>query len=784
MSLSPVTTALSTVDNPAVKRPASRWLWLILFVLVASTWAIYAPVAQFGFVALDDADYVADNPRVLSGLTSENAKWAFTTVHACNWHPLTWLSHQLDTTLFGAGPAAPHRTNLVLHTLNTGLLLLLLHRLTGSIGRSALVTTFFALHPLRIESVAWIAERKDVLSACFFLLTLYSYSRFAQSAETARRWSWYAGSLVLFALGLLSKPMLVTLPCVLLLLDFWPLRRARLAASGAQSTRSLAALLREKIPFLLLSAASCVITFVAQNQGGAVRSLESFTLVQRISNAFVAYAQYLGKTFWPLDLAVYYPHPGQWPVLLLVVATLVLAGLSFVSLRKAASHPFVPVGWFWFVGMLFPTIGLVQVGNQAMADRYTYLPSIGLFILLVWGADALTRRVSLLRTGMIAASALAITALVLLTRSHLPRWHDSETLFRHTLAVTKNNFAAHHSLGYTLLTRGDTDAAIGEFQQALLLRPRFPEALNNLGNAYLRKQDPQAAVAHYERALSFQPSLSQARYNLGTTLLQLGRLDEAITALTLAADAQPTSPWTQLNLGNAFLQKGDLAQAIVRYQNTVTLQPDLADAHDNLGVALHQAGRAADALRHFEQALSLAPRHANAHAHLGNLLFQLERIDEGIAHFQQAVAANPSDADNQQTLAFALLQQRRIRSALPHLETALQLQPENLRTLAGLAWILATCPDDRLRNGGRAATLTEKALSMANAEDPFLLHVLAAAHAENGQFPAAIASAEKALIRADQLPDRALSDAIKGHLLAYAARTPLRDAALEPGPQP
>jgi tetratricopeptide (TPR) repeat protein len=436
------------------------------------------------------------------------------------------------------------------------------------------------------------------------------------------------------------------------------------------------------------------------------------------------------------------------------------------------------------MGMLFPTIGLVQVGDQSMADRYTYLPSIGLFIFIVWGAASCIRRRPETKPFLDIFAGFCLVGLILLTRAQLPRWQDSERLFRHALAVTQNNFAAHHSLGYTLLTQGRTDEAIAEFQQTLALHPQFAEAHNNLGNAFLKKQQPQEAITHYELALTLQPRLANAHYNLGTTLLQLGRLDEARAALTQAVELQPDSPWPLLNLGNVFLQQGDTDQAIACYQKAIARQPDLADAHDNLGHVFQQVGRTDDAIQHFQTALKFSPNHANAHYHLGDLFLRQGRIDDAVLHFQQALTVSPTDADTHNALALALLQQHRIATALTHLEAALKSQADNIRTLANLSWILSTCPDDSLRQGPRAVSLAERAINLAKTDDAPLLHNLAAAQAETGQFDLAIATAQKALQLSVQAGDTSLADALRGHLTAYAAHTPLRDSSLTTSPSP
>ncbi|MFT3868885.1 MAG: tetratricopeptide repeat protein [Nibricoccus sp.] len=693
-------------------RPAWH-VWVVALALAIVVWITFLPVARLPFISLDDADYVTDNPHVRAGLTWSGIKWAFKTFHACNWHPLTWLSHMVDMTLFGPGPRGPHGVNLALHVANAVLVLLLLRRLTGSLWRSAGVAALFALHPLRVESVSWVSERKDVLSAFFFLLTLYSYAHYTKKSQ--RRTVWYVVTLALSALGLLSKPMLVTLPCVLLLLDVWPLGR----------TVFLKPLLREKLPFFALSAASCVATYHAQNQGGAVRAFTSLSFFQRLENACVAYLQYLGLTFRPVDLAIYYPQPSQWTVTTPLIALVCLIAVTVFAVKQAQAKPFVALGWFWFTGMLIPVIGLIQVGSQSMADRYTYLPSIGLLILFVWGIAELLAKDKLSQTCLSLVVVSAVIALGFLTRAQLRHWHNSETLFRHTLAVTRNNFVAHYNLGSSLLHSARVDEAIEQFEKTLAIHPRYAEAHVDFGNALLLKQRPQDAIAHYQQAIQLQPHLGHAHYNLGTTLLQLGRLDEAVAALNQAAALQTESALPALNLGNAYLQKNDFQTAIASYEKALALQPDLADAHSNLGFVLAQINRADEARAHLENALKLNPRHANAHFHLGNLLLQQNLPADAALHFEQALAAAPHDIDALNALAVARLQQGDFAAAIVHFETALRLQPANPRMQANLALAL--------RQGGReaeAAEVANRALALAIATGDTTL-----AEALRQQFP-------------------------------------------------
>jgi protein O-mannosyl-transferase len=781
----------------------------LCLLLVLVTLLVYLPAWRHQFLRFDDADYVTDNGMVQSGLTWAGAKWAFTTFHSSNWHPLTWLSHMLDATLFGPGPTGPHGANVLLHVANTVLLFLLLGRLTQAVWRSALVAALFALHPLHVESVAWVAERKDLLSGMFFLLSVLAYTSYVSyvSHKAERSLRFYLLSLFFFALGLLSKPMLVTLPLVLLLLDYWPLRRFTIY----DLRFTIWPLIREKVPFLVLSIVSCVITYQAQQQGGAVRSLASFPLDERIGNAAVAYARYLGKVFWPVDLAVFYPHPGQWPPGLVLLAAALLAGLCLLVLRYGRRFPYAVTGWFWFLGMLIPVIGLVQVSNQSMADRYTYLPSIGLFIVLAWGAGELVdcRRRAKALAGI--AAGLVVVACAVQTRGQLRYWRDGESLFRHALAVTGRNFVAHNNLGNVLLDQGHVDEAIAHYQRALEIQPRYADAGNNLGSALLEKGQVDEAIAWYQKALELQPDYALAHNNLGNALLRKGQVDEAIAQYckTLALQPDYASAWNNLatalrkkgqldeaiihyrkalelnpcharghnNLGDVLLQMGRPDEAMAHFKMAVKIQPDFADARHNLGVTLMQRGRVDEAAVQFQKVVELKPGDAEARNNLGWCLMQTGRVDEGIAQFQKALEIQPGFAEAHSNLGFGLLQNGRVREAMAHLQTAVTVQPDNARTLSGLAWVLATCPDASVRNGTKAVELAERANQLAGGQDPLILRSLAAACAEAGRIAEAVTTARRALQLAEARSDTMLADMLRSEMKLYQAGSPFRDVS-------
>ena len=466
----------------------------LCLLLAAVTLAVYWPVMRCDFVDYDDPAYFMFNHHVQAGLTLNNVTWSFGTTATGNWHPLTWLSLMLDETLFGKSPAGPHFTNLLLHVANTVLLFLLFRRLTGAVWRSALVAALFALHPLHVESVAWISERKDVLSTFFGLLALWAYARFVQKSEVRSQKSevenqvsglrlstsgYYWLALLFFSLGLMSKPMLVTLPFLMLLLDWWPLQRFTISKLRTTASR----LILEKIPFFVLSAISCVVTFIVQQKEGSVVAWVNLSTAGRVENASVSYTRYLGKTFWPFGLANPYPHPGHWELWVVIFSMVLVVGLTVAAVWVGRKCPYVAVGWLWYLGTLFPVIGLVQVGIQSIADRYTYVPLIGVFMILAWGLDEAGANRRLPRQLLVVIALLLLVASGLRTRNQLSYWQNSGTLFNHTLAVTGNNSTAYSALGSYLLRQGRSMEATNYYIKSLQIHPDNPDVIFNLGNA-------------------------------------------------------------------------------------------------------------------------------------------------------------------------------------------------------------------------------------------------------------------------------------------------------------
>jgi Tfp pilus assembly protein PilF len=602
-------------------KPAAIGLLLVMATLV-----VYWPVVHCGFLNLDDPYYFADNPHILSGLKGSNVVWAFTTGDVSNWHPLTWLSLMLDARLFGPSPAGPHFTNLLFHLVNTFLLFLLLRRLLSfrpdqnveaATRRSMLIAALFALHPLHVESVAWVAERKDVLSGFFFLLTLWAYVRYALNVEMSkvqgpRSKVFYGLALIFLALGLMSKPMLVTLPMVMLLLDYWPLQRFKVQGSRFK----VQGLVMEKIPFFLFSAISCGVTYFVQQRSGAVGAFTVLPLAKRIDNVFVSYARYLGKTIWPMTLAIPYPHPGHWPFWLVLSTVMLFASLCAAVVRWGRKFPFVPVGWFWFVGMLLPVIGLVQVGDQAMADRYTYLPLIGIFIILVLGAAemAMHWRVPGVVMGFLAA--ILLIGCAWRTRVQVEYWQDNRTLFDHARTVAENNYEACNDLGFWMSRHGAVSEAVECFQESLRVKPNNVDALFNLGNAMSHFGRWDEAVDYYLRVLQITPNQAEVLNNLGMALSARKQYAEAIASFEQALKANPNSVSAHNNLATVLYIQHRYAEAAGQYREAVRLTPDNPHLYANLGDALVKQGKTAEALKCYQEALQLNPEDLQTRAKL------------------------------------------------------------------------------------------------------------------------------------------------------------------------
>ena len=668
---------------------------LIVAVLLALlTLGLYWPATHHEFVTYDDVDFVTKNEHVQAGFTWEGLKWACHSEVARNWHPVTMWSHMLDCQFFHLDAGRHHLVNLLFHTANTVVLFLLLNGLTRGFWRSALVAALFAWHPLHVESVAWIAERKDVLSMLFFLLTLWAYANYARKQQqrgspgTAK--GWYGLALLLFALGLMSKPMLVTLPFVLLLLDFWPLQRFEIAAQRKSppgrkpaqpkspaakpsgGARSAWRLVLEKAPFFALSAADCLVTWLLQKQGGSVWA--QLPLELRLGNALVSYVRYLGKMFWPESLTAFYPLGQPWPPPCVIGALLLLGLVTSAAVWNLRQRPWFVVGWSWYLGTLVPVIGLVQVGMQSMADRYTYLPLVGIFIALAWaGAElaALGRAQKLLASS---AGVVALLGCIAATHEQLGFWLNSETLYRRMLAVTRDNFTAEYDLGDICYAQGKLDEAGQHYAEAVRLSPAWPNAQNNLGDVRMRQKRYDEAILHFTEAVRLKPILLH-RLNLANALAAAGKFEDAVPQFEETLKLAPASAEAHRNFGLVLGSLKRIDAAIEQYQAALRLKPDLDNAEFELGNLLANNGKVAEGLPHYEVAVRLKPDSAEAYNSLGFCYSVQRKWEPAEANFIRALSLRPDLWLARKNLGLVYAAENKWTNAVPHLEKALELRP-------------------------------------------------------------------------------------------------------------
>jgi tetratricopeptide (TPR) repeat protein len=710
---------------------------LLSALLAAATLAAFSPLFGNGFIKFDDGFYVVRNPHVAGGLTWNDLRWAFNTGYQGNWHPLTWVSHMLDVQLFGMRPGWHHLVSLLFHIANAVLLFVWLQRLTAATWRSLSVAALFALHPVHVESVAWVAERKDVLSTFFLLLTLLAYTAYttylgrtssanptpstspastsspkvalAELFSPQRRA--YMLALVFFALGLMSKPMLVTLPFLLLLLDFWPLGRLQSNIPSGP----LKALLREKIPFFALTSISSVVTLVAQQRGQATYLAVPF--VDRLGNAVVSYWVYLAKTIWPLHLSIYYPHPwsglvGAHPLPLawVILAALGLAIISFGAFYYRLSAPWFTVGWFWFLGTLVPVIGIIQVGGQALADRYTYIPLIGIFLAVVWAASALVERRPAIKPVLAISTPIVLAICAVLTQRQAKFWHNDFTIFARALSVTPENALAHYHLGIAYRDQHLTAKALKEFQDTVAVDPHFALAYPEIGGILEDAGKGQEALELYEKSVKLNPRAGQLHNLLATRLWALGKQDEAFAQYEAALRSDPDYADAHFNFGVALASRGQFGDAVTQFAAACRLRPDDGEALGCLAEALMKQGRLSQAEDRFRQLTLLAPTNALAHYNLGLLLVERRSLDAALTQFQQAVAINSNYPD----------------------------------ALVALAWLLATHPQIQFRQPVEAVKLAEHACELIGGKQSRFWSTLDVAYAGAGRFADAIKAASKA----------------------------------------
>jgi len=592
-------------SGPNPPAPATYKAAAVGAALLLAIFLVFGQTLRHGFVNYDDPLYVQENPHVTQGLTAEGIGWAFTTCHGSLWGPLTWLSHLADCQFHGLNAGGHHLTNVLLHAASTILLFLVLWRMTGDLWPSAFVAAVFAIHPLQAESVAWVAERKGLLSGLFFMLTLAAYVGYVRHAFSMVR---YLTVVAVFALGLMAKPVLVTLPFLLLLLDYWPLGRlSSPEADGQDKQRSFPwRFVVEKLPLLALAAAACVATPLAQ--GSAVVSLDVIPLSVRISNALVSYVAYVEKLFCPTGLAVFYPHPGtSLPIGEAAGAFVALAVVSVGVFWGRRKFPYLFVGWFWYLGMFVPMIGLVQIGTHAMANRYMYLPQIGLCIALAWGVAETLATWPRWRWACGIITALVLFGLINFAWQQTSYWRDSKTLWNHALACTSRNATAHNNLGLALADRKETDKAIAQYREALKINPNFTDAHNNFGVALAGRGQTDKAIAHFQRALTVNSNLEKTHYNLGNALARRGELDEAVAHYRRALEINPGLVGAYCSLGSVLARQGDLVEAADCLQKALKIKPDHADVRYNLGVILDRQGHVADAMIQWREAVRRQP---------------------------------------------------------------------------------------------------------------------------------------------------------------------------------
>ena len=624
----------------------------ILFItigLAIVTIAVYWQVQEFNFINFDDNLYVRNNQHVIHGFSFKNLIWAFNpdTTDRAYWHPLTWISHMTDVEFFGLNAGAHHIVNLFFHIANSLLLFLVLHLMTGAIWKSAFVAAVFALHPVNVDSVAWIAERKNLLSTFFWMLTMLAYIYYSRKPDILRYF------LVFFtlALGLLAKSMLVTLPCVLLLIDFWPLGRMALGQKGLPTqpridlmfqTNSLSRLIVEKIPLLGLSFTTIYLSAFSLQVNNQLISQTSIPMTLRIENAIVSYVVYLWKLIWPVHLAVFYPFPKFIPFWQPFGAALFLIAVSALIFAKARKSPWLATGWLWYLGTLVPVIGLVQGGLwPALADRWAYVPFIGVFIMIAWGVAESIPHFRLKQAGLTVSAAVLLCALSAVTWIQAGHWKNSQTLFEHALRVNPNNFIAHKTIGDVEHSMGNNKEAIYHYQKAIQIEPNYEEAYNNLGTVLLSLDHYDAAISRFKKAIQVNSRYIEAHFNLGTALLQKGQVDEAINSFFNALAMDPEFIEARINLANALMQQGKITEAVRNFQIILEKHPDNVEANMNMGAAMARLGQINAALACYQTALKSDPYNPEAHNNMGVLLVQKNMLAEARAHFQNALSLRP-----------------------------------------------------------------------------------------------------------------------------------------------
>ena len=654
-------------------------VWFIYLALAVITFAVFWQVHNFDFTNYDDDLYVYENTHISSGLTLSNIGWVFTNEHVGNWHPLTGLSHMLDCQFFGLKSSWHHLVNLLFHIANTLLLLTVLKRMTGELWQSTFVAALFAIHPLHVESVAWISERKDVLSTLFWILTIGAYFRYAEKRSAG----WYTLAIVLFAMGLMAKPMLVTLPFVLLLIDYWPLNRLDI-----NNRNQIYRCVCEKIPFFILSAVSSVITFVVQKNTGAVSKIEALPLIMRTANAAISYGKYIGKMFWPANLAAFYPYQEDklqtWQVFAVAVLLIII---TICVVRLAARHRYLPVGWFWFMGTLVPVIGIVQAGSQALADRYTYVPLIGLFIVVAWGLPELFKNWRYQKIVLTLLALVTLLALSVCTWLQTGYWNNTMSLFEHALRVTNGNYMAHNQLGNAYFAADEIDHAISAYNKAIEINPKDPWSYYNRGNIYISKGQYDLAIFDYNKAIEINPSDSDSYRERGAAYYSKGEIDHAISDYNKAIEINPKFAEAYHCRGNAYYRANVIDPALADYNKAIELDQDNAEAYYNRGTVYLQAiGQFDLAIDDYNKAIEINPTYVDAYSNRGIAYYSKREYDRAISDYNKAIEINPryADAYNNRGNAYAH-GKKQFDVAISDYNKALEIKPELVEAYWGKA---------------------------------------------------------------------------------------------------
>jgi tetratricopeptide (TPR) repeat protein len=709
---------------------------LIYIALAMVTIIAFEQVRNNDFTNYDDSTYVTENRHIQEGLTVDSVLWAFTATEASNWHPLTWISHMVDWQLFGPNAAGHHITNLLIHILNVLLLFGVLKAMTRAVWPSAFVAVLFAIHPLHVESVAWVAERKDVLSGLFWMLTMAAYAYYVKSPRIGR----YLLVFLSFALGLMAKPMLVTLPFVLLLLDYWPLDRFKIQKENDKKVFSAMLLISEKIPLFMLSIFSCVITFIVQQGGGVVANMEAVSVDYRVANTMISYASYITKMIVPTSLAVLYPlRPSGTLLLPSIICGIILVAITIYIICWSRQKCFMVTGWLWYLGTLVPVIGLVQVGVQAMADRYTYLPSIGIFIIFAWSISCITRRWRYQRPMLIISAMAVIIALTICTRMQVKRWHNSITLFQHAIAVTNANYISYYNLGVAFKNKGEFTEAMDCYRKIEKMKPEFPEIYYSIGNLLKAQDKFDEALDNYRHALKLRPDYVDAIVNMATAMKMQGEMEQAVEKWKEAIEIDPDCAEAHSSLALAMAQQGKYNLAVEHFNHALRIEPD-SESYYILGIIYHKFGKYGQAVENYKNAIRLEPDNPTNHFHIALTYSAVGDVEKAVYHYNEALKIKPDYADAFVNLGGVLKSQDKTEEAIEVWKKALEFQPENPGICLNLSLAMTG-----LGRYNQAVIFAEKACLLTDYKQPRMLDTLAIAYAATKDYNRAVETTQKAI---------------------------------------